>query len=142
MPRLPTIRVIGSHDISLTTVWLVAGVPTVVAILLISSLGASFGRCQKFPVTRSSVTARSPPLRISGVKRAALMPPLGFLVVVLGDVALAEVAHQRAVGVLHGRGRRRAPLVLVHERHELVREPGHRAGHADAAHVRAAADAV
>ena len=30
----------------------------------------------------------------------------------------------------------------VHERHVLVGEAGHRAGHADAAHVRAAADAV
>ena len=35
-----------------------------------------------------------------------------------------------------------AVRVLVHERHVLVGEAGHRAGHADAAHVRAAAVAV
>src|SRR6185369_12262243 len=43
---------------------------------------------------------------------------------------------------LDERARERAAGRLVHERHELVREARHRAGDADAADVRTAADAV
>ena len=66
----------------------------------------------------------------------------GSLSYLCPDVAVAQVADDRAVAELHDRRGGGAALVLVHERHELVREAGHRARHADAADVRAAADAV
>ena len=58
------------------------------------------------------------------------------------DVAVAEVADHRADREpldVRGQAARR---VRVHERHVLVGEAGHRAGHADPADVRAAAVAV
>src|SRR5580658_1922038 len=88
----------------------------------------------------SAVIVCSPRLLVAGAEFGALNPPLRFLVHRAGGEA-AEAADDRAVhaagGRRHGRARR-----LVHERHELVREARHGAGDADAADVRAAADAV
>src|SRR4029450_12128776 len=68
-----------------------------------------------------------------------LVPPLRLGVeLAFGD--LAEPADHAAVG-LAGRAGDQAAGWRVHERHELVREARHRAPDADAAHVRAAADA-
>src|ERR1700750_71654 len=106
MPRLPTILVMGSQVISVSS-------------------GAA------------SVVIASPRLLVAGAEFGALHAPLRFLVRGLGG-EIAQAADHRAVhaarGRRHGRARR-----LVHERHELVREAGHRAGDADTAHVPAAA---
>src|SRR5689334_9105548 len=70
----------------------------------------------------------------------ATVPPLGFLVHrVRGDVA--QAADHRAVEAGRGGGEL-STRRLVHERHELVGEARHGAADADAAHVRAATDAV
>src|ERR1700727_1329923 len=117
MPRLPTIRVIGSQAISVS--WLLS-VPA----------GVSF----------STVVIVSPCLLVAGAQFRALGAPLRFLIHRAGGEA-AQAPDHRAVHAAgrggHGRARR-----LVHERHELVREAWHRAGDADTAHVRAAADTV
>src|SRR5882672_5159392 len=109
MPRLPTILVMGSQVISVSS-------------------GAA------------SVVIASPRLLVAGAEFGALHAPLRFLVQGAGGIA-TEAAYHRAVhtarGRRHGRARR-----LVHERHELVGEAGHRAGDADAAHVGTAAHAV
>src|ERR1700685_4313767 len=86
-----------------------------------------------------AVTATSPALLIAGQELVALAPPLGLLVKGPGREA-PERSDDRAVE----RARRRGDLGsrwLVHEGHELVGEAGHRARDADAADVRAAADA-
>src|ERR1700755_542079 len=106
MPRLPTILVMGSQVISVSS-------------------GAA------------SVVIGSPRLLVAGAEFGTLHAPLRFLVGGALSEA-AEAADDRAVhatgGRRHGSARRR-----VHERHELVREAGHRAGDADAAQVGAAA---
>src|SRR5215469_6650035 len=119
MPRLPTILVIGSQVISTRSVSLLRAV-----------LGA-------FSV---AVIARSPRLLVAGTKVGALDPPLRFLV----HGACGDAAQRPDDRAVHATGRAGHPGAwrLVHERHELVREPWHRAGDADAAHVGAAADAV
>src|SRR6266436_218818 len=109
MPRLPTILVMGSQVISVSS-------------------GAA------------SVVIVSPRLLVAGAEFGALNPPLRFLVQRLGGES-AQAAYYRAVHAAGGRRHRRARR-LVHERHELVREAGHGAGDADAAHVGAAAHAV
>src|SRR5690606_19853561 len=81
-----------------------------------------------------------PPGLIPAGQLGAVVVPLRFLVGrPVGD--RAQPAYQRAVagGERAGEGAARG---LVHERHELVREPGHGAGDADPADVGAAADAV
>src|SRR6476646_6906708 len=116
MPRLPTILVMGSQVISVS-----------------SDCSAA---CASF----STLVMVSPRLLVAGAEFGALHAPFRFLVRRAGGEA-AEAAYHRAVhaagGGRHGRSRR-----LVHERHELVREAGHRAGDADAADVGAAAHAV
>src|SRR5947209_19974468 len=116
MPRLPTILVIGSQVISVS------------------------GDCSAAWDSFSTVVIRSPRLLVAGAEFGAVPAPLRFLVHGLGREA-AQAADHRPVhaagGGGHGRARR-----LVHERHELVGEAGHRAGDADAADVRAAAHAV
>src|SRR5689334_13018425 len=68
------------------------------------------------------------------------MPPLRFFVDgAVGD--LAKVADHRAVQTRCSCGNLAAGR-FIHERHELVRETGHRAADADATDVRAAADTV
>src|ERR1700691_2840693 len=118
MPRLPTIGVIGSQVISVSS-------------------------ASPAPVDggySSEVIVCSPRLLVAGTEFGALHAPLRFLVQRLGGEA-PETADDRAVHAAGGR-RYRGARRLVHERHELVREAGHGAGDADAAHVRAAAHAV
>src|SRR3954447_26017676 len=115
MPRLPTMRVIGSHAMS--------------------TMRPASG------LTGSRVAAMSvPPARVVARGQLRLVvPPLGLLVDgLVGD--RAQTPDGLAVDVDQVRGHAAAGRG-VHERHELVREAGHRAADADAAHVRAAADA-
>src|SRR5437899_1259892 len=120
MPRLPTILVIGSQAISTSSV--------------------SFGAVGASWLSSRVVMVASPGLLVSGKQGVALAAPLRLLVDgTEGDAPQGadDAAVHGADGAGHpGAGR------LVHERHELVREPGHRAGDADPAHVRAAADPV
>src|SRR5580700_10860724 len=118
MPRLPTIRVIGSQVISVSS-----GSPAPVV--------------SPYSV---AVIVSSPRLLVAGAEFGALHAPLRFLVRRLGGET-AEAADNRAVHAAGGR-RHPRPGRLVHERHELVREPRHRARDADATDVRAAAHAV
>src|SRR5271166_2232021 len=117
MPRLPTILVMGSQVISVS--WPCSALA-----------GTSF----------STVVIASPRLLVAGAEFGALHAPLRFLVRRAGGET-AEGTDYRAVHSA-GRGRYARSRRFVHEGHELVREPGHRAGDADAAHVRAAAHAV
>src|ERR1700733_4887287 len=112
MPRLPTILVIGSHAIST--------MPVSSAVVI---------GCPSLPG-----------LLEAGEELVALLAPLGLLVGGLGGEAAQRADH----GSVHAAGRRRDPRPwrFIHERHELVGEAWHRAGDADAAHVRAAADSV
>src|SRR4051812_36852349 len=119
MPRLPTIRVIGSQAMS----------TSLPASGLISSR-----------VAMLSALLVAPPRGVAGGELVAVVPPLRLLV----DRPVrdaAQAAHRRAVDA-GDEGRDRAARRLVHERHELVGEARHRAADADAADVRAAADAV
>src|SRR5215469_16798696 len=120
MPRLPTIRVIGSQDISTR--------PASSAVVI------------AFPFRWVSGTPRSPALLVAGQQLVALLAPLRLLVGGLRREA-AERPDDRPVEGAGG-GRDPRPGRLVHERHELVGEAGHRARDADPADVRAAADAV
>src|SRR4051812_6978056 len=126
MPRLPTMRVIGSHDMSTrvrASLLVCCGPGTVVVIEFALPCGAhlpgALRSCRQF---------------------LARMAPLRFLVEgASGD--LPQRTDHRAVEP--GRGRRELPARwLVHEGHELVREAGHRASDADAADVRATTDTV
>src|SRR6184192_3301310 len=119
MPRLPTILVIGSQAISTRSV---------------GRLSMSDGR------SSTEVTCHSPTLAVSGQQFRAPPAPLRLLVhLALGDAA--QGAYHGAVHDGRGGGHPGAGR-LVHERHELVREPRHRAGDADAADVGTAADPV
>src|SRR5215471_2139270 len=120
MPRLPTIRVIGSQDISTRPV----SSAVVIALPFRWYLG----------------TPVSPVLLVAGQQLIALLAPLRLLVGGLGREA-AERPDDRPVQGARGRRHLRARR-LVHERHELVGEPRHRARDADPADVRAPADAV
>src|SRR5215470_8183519 len=124
MPRLPTIRVIGSQAISTK--------PVSSAVVMAQLL--------YFPSARGTAGAWSPGLLVARQELVALLAPLRLLVGGLRGEAAKSADH----GSVHG-ARRRGDLRsrrLVHERHELVREARHGAGDADAAHVRAAAHAV
>src|ERR671923_2696101 len=114
MPRLPTIRVIGSHVIS-----------TMLPFVLVVA------------IVRRLLSPRRP---VPGRQFASLLPPLRLLVNCLArDLAQRpdDVAVQAAGG-----GRDLRTGRLVHEGHELVGEAGHGAPDADAPDVRAAADTV
>src|SRR5437773_8009308 len=126
MPRLPTLRVTGSQFISTPP-----GESTAVIVLPPAS-GAGRAGGRRRPM--------SPGLLVSGQQLIALDPPLGLRVRGLrGEVA--QGPDDRPVQGAGGGGDLRARR-LVHERPELVREAGHRAGDADPADGRAAADAV
>src|ERR671916_74634 len=113
-------RVIGSQDIS---------------VRFRDSAGISSRIATYLPLP-----LRPPPRVVAGRELLLVVAPLGFLVD--RDVGYApEPPDHGAVGLGHGRRERRARR-LVHERHELVRETGHRAADADAAHVRASAHPV
>src|SRR5436190_1226405 len=117
MPRLPTMRVTGSQDMLTRLRGLVS----------VTSRTAMLSPCSVRP---ARVVA-------AGQLRAVVAPP-GLLV--------AGVVRDRPQFAYHpavygGHRRRECPARrLVHERHELVREAGHGAADADAAHVWAAAD--
>src|SRR5215510_6915389 len=123
MPRLPTIRVIGSQAISTRPVS-----SAVVMALPIPLPGGAGHR------------PRSPGLLEAGQELVSPLAPLRLLVGGLRGEAAKGADH----GAVHHAGRRGdlRSRRLVHERHELVREARHGAGDADAAHVRAAAHAV
>src|ERR1700679_2565394 len=131
MPRLPTIRVIGSQAISTNWpgsrfAWDGSGMIVVIGGCSLSSAEKS---CPALP---GAVCARR--------EFVALVSPARFLVErAVGDAA--QAAYHRAVQSRCGSGNLAARR-LVHKRHELVREPWHGATDADATDVRAAADAV
>src|SRR5258705_1674303 len=78
------------------------------------------------------VTSVSPGFLVAGQQLGALLAPLGLLVGGF-ERELAQGADHRAVHAT-GSGGDLRPGRLVHERHELVWEAGHRAGDADATH--------
>src|SRR5919112_6217534 len=119
MPRLPTMRVIGSHAMSTSSP---ACPPVSCRCVAVMSCVPSPGTCR----AAGQLPAGPAPLRLA-VERVG------------GDAA--QAADRRAVDP-DGAGRQPAARWLVHERHELVREAGHGAADADATDVRAAADAV
>src|SRR5262249_22279071 len=84
----------------------------------------------------------SPALLVAGRQLASRPAPLRLLVEGVLDVAAAEELQDRPIAEAHRVSQRVAPRVGIHERHVLVGEAGPRAGQADAAAVRAAADAV
>src|SRR4030081_2432710 len=116
MPRLPTIRVIGSQDISTSRDF---SVP-------LDALGRSLIAKVQSPRDASEVNEALVRARfVARGELAAFVAPLRFLVHgAHGD--LAQTAHHVAVDAADGRRYLRARR-LVHERHELVRETGHRA---------------
>src|SRR5512135_362814 len=132
MPRLPTMRVMGSQFISMTPV-------SSAVVILIPSVLSGAGAARPAPVVVTRY-CRSPGLLIARQEVIAPFPPLRLLIGRLRREA-AEGADDRAVQGARGGGHLGAGG-FVHERHELVRETGHGAGDADAAHVRAAADPV
>src|SRR3954467_6634032 len=114
MPRLPTMRVIGSHDISRTS---------------LSSVSVCAGASWILVIAGSS-----PVLLVAG-RELALVAPLGFLLDGLHRDA-TQPANDRAVAP-DRRGGDLAARGFVHERHELVGEARFGAADADAADVRA-----
>src|SRR6185312_66556 len=126
MPRFPTILVIGSQDMSTT-------LPA--SGLILSRIAISLSPSSKL----SRCLGSGAPARLVARRQLGpVVPPLRLLVdCPVGDAA--QAADQRSVSPGH-RGRDAAAGRLVHERHELVREAGHRAADADAADVGASAD--
>src|SRR3954470_21193424 len=123
MPREPTIRVIGSHDIRLTSTFL-----------------PGWGGASTVDMSLSPLPL--PALLVARGELGPVVTPLRLLVVLAPDVEVAAPPQQRPVGEARRRRGDPAHRVGVHERHVLVGEARHRAGHADAADVGAAADAV
>src|ERR1700730_11384495 len=128
MPRLPTIRVIGSQDISTRLPFLadsLAGVS--IAILLSSFLRKNFNG-------HGSVVTRL----VAGCQFPALVPPLRFLV----DRLVGETPQGADQAAVHAgkTSRQLAAGGLIHEGHELVRETRHRAPDAGASDVGASTD--
>src|SRR3954454_974949 len=122
MPRLPTMRVMGSHDIS-TSSWVCAsGTRVSVSVDMALPLSVRCGRGS------------------TGKEGHARDPPLGLLVHRL-DGDPPQAPHGRAVHAARHGGHPRARR-LVHERHELVGEAGHGATDADPADVGTTPDAV
>src|SRR6202521_414559 len=114
MPRLPTIRVMGSQAISTRPLASLVGVLVAIAL---------------------------PPVAlVAGQELLARRTPLGFLVQrVRGDLPQPP-DHPAIDAAGHGADSRAG--WLVHEGHELVRETRHGAADADAADVRASTDPV
>src|SRR6476620_10825767 len=119
MPRLPTILVIGSQDMS--TTW-----------------PASGSMRSRVAMISSPLASCAPARGVARGELLALVAPLGLLVDRLVRDP-AQPADHGSVDPADRRGQRPARR-LVHEGHELVREARHRAADADAAHVGAAAD--
>src|SRR5262245_50820715 len=133
MPRLPTIRVIGSHAIS--TSWPGSRL-TCDGSGMVVVIETSLSVCDRLhhrvfqaivelsPAVRAEGDSHLPGAsRAGGEFRAALAPPGFFVDRACGD--LTQTADHAAVDL----GTRRGHLAagrLIHERHELVREAGHR----------------
>src|SRR5581483_1057024 len=64
----------------------------------------------------------------------------GFHIESVADGSPAEASQHRAVGETGAARGERSQRARLHERHEPIRKPRHRAGHAYPAHVGAAAD--
>src|SRR5271156_695681 len=121
MPRLPTMRVIGSQFISTRFPFL---------------LGTSFVGAVMVLICDRSFSVRS--WMISGGQFSARMTPLRFFVG--GGLGhRAQGTNGAAVGADSCAGDF-CPRWFIHEGHELIGEAGHGAAYADAAHVGAAAD--
>src|SRR3954454_5107253 len=115
MPRLPTIRVIGSQAIS-------------------TSFPASGSILSRTAIVYPSSVA--PARLVAGGELGLVLAPLRLLVHrPVGD--RAELADDRAIGPTQGR-RHATARRCIHERHELVGEARHRAANADPADVRTA----
>src|SRR6266568_22111 len=82
----------------------------------------------------------SPCLLVTGQQFVTSLAPLRLLI----GGPRGETAQSADNRPVHRAGRRGhpGPGRLVHEGHELVREPGHRARDTDAAHIRAPTHAV
>src|SRR5262245_61956969 len=121
MPRLPTIRVIGSQFIS-------------------TSLPGSAWRSGSRPNKDVAIVAPFEMLLsvVSGRALGTVVAP-ARLGIQRRDHEFAQ-RHDPAAVRLNRVGGETAAGWLVHERHELVGESGHGASDADAAHVRTPAD--
>src|SRR3954451_5269746 len=108
MPRLPTMRVIGSHDMS--TTW------------------PASGSMRSRTAMSDLLALVAPPRAVARGELATVPAPLGLLVHgLVGDPA--QLADDRSVDPAHRRGHAAAGR-CVHEGHELVGEAGHRAADA------------
>src|SRR5262245_54504075 len=124
MPRLPTIRVIGSQDISTSFRSPLGASRFGWVAVAIGSLLPGAGSVGRGMVTGGQLGSALPPLRLPVERR-------------VGEAA--EPPDQLAVHPDEARGEDAAGG-LVHEGHELVGEARHGAADADPADVRAAAD--
>src|SRR5271163_1335171 len=134
MPRLPTMRVIGSQFISTRLLFLPGASFVGAVMVLIRSLlwilGGSLNGCMNEFLVR--------PWMVSGGEFSPRMTPLGFLV----DRGLrhgTQSADRAAIGT-DGCARDFRAGRLIHEGHELVRETGHGAANANAAYIGTSAD--
>src|SRR5436190_19118336 len=116
MPRFPTIRVIGSQDMSTTLP--ASGLTLSLTAIPRSPLSVpkSVPACLERPALLAA-----PPRPVAGGELVAVVAPLGLLVDrLVGDPA--QLADHRPIGSDDGRGDPAARR-HVHERHELVGEP-------------------
>src|SRR6185436_17528538 len=129
MPKLPTIRVMGSQATSTRPS---AFSLSLLGLAMVVVMGACLLAVRGLRCLPGASRARG--------ELGTRLTPLGFLV----DRVLShrtEATQGRTPGTDHRR-RELAARGLVHERHELVGESGHRAADADATYVRASADPV
>src|SRR5580700_864111 len=135
MPRLPTIRVIGSQFIS-TRLPFLLGVSLVGAVMVLirSLLYLLHALCS----LHLSVILSIGSWMVSGGQFSPRMTPLGFFVH-RGLSQGAQSTNRAAIGTNGCAGDPRARW-LIHEGHELIRKAGHGAANADATHIGAAAD--
>src|SRR3954470_757979 len=107
MPRLPTMRVMGSHAISTTSLSASCGV-----LARVSSIVVIAARLSVREVV--AVGGKSPVRAVAGLQGCASRAPLGFLV----DGAerdAAQLADHRSVDRAGGHGRDFGARRLVHE---------------------------
>src|SRR6476469_1073671 len=122
MPRLPTMRVIGSQFISTMLAGFFAAIGFVADIDIVGCLPWTLGRM-------TSVARRL----VAGRELRTCVAPLGLLIE--GRVGeRPQRADEPSVRLDEGR-RKDRPRRLVHERHELVGEAWHRAANANATDI-------
>src|SRR5262245_30741456 len=129
MPRLPTMRVMGSHAIS--TSWpgsrLTCDGSGMIVVIRLRFLNALH------PKARQRNDQHLPGASRSGFEFRAGVPPARLLVDgASGDVA--QAADHRSVQA-RGRAGKLAARGLIHEGHKLVGEAGHGATDADSADI-------